>query len=71
MKPAMGVLSVLAAVTAAGCSYQDGDGQTKTIFDRSIKPHYVPLPNGGQVLCIWEKDGYGGGLSCDWQGVQR
>ena len=27
--------------------------------------------NGKKVTCVWHKDGYGGGLSCDFAGHTR
>ncbi|BCI54974.1 hypothetical protein NIIDNTM18_42520 [Mycolicibacterium litorale] len=63
------VLAVLCAATVllAGCSGQDDEGNERP---GSVKPHYVDLPDGRKVLCVWEKSGYGGGLSCDWGKAQ-
>lgn len=70
MRRAVAVLAVLAAVSVAGCT-QDAAGNKKLGLGRDVIPHYVKLPDGGQVLCIWESGGYSGGLSCDWQGAKR
>lgn len=64
-----GVLTVLAvAATVSGCAGNDHEGNTTPGI---VWTHYVDLPHGGHVLCVWEKDGYGGGLSCDWQGARQ
>lgn len=31
-----------------------------------IKEYQVKLHDGSEVTCLAYKDGYGGGLSCDW-----
>lgn len=36
----------------------------------SVRPHTVRLPDGRNVLCIWEgtsgQESGGGGVTCDW-----
>ncbi|AXC35812.1 membrane protein [Mycobacterium phage Beezoo] len=51
-----------------GCS--GTDQETGNDIPSWIAPHTVNLPDGRKVLCVWEKDGYGGGLSCDWSRAQ-
>ncbi|BBC53860.1 hypotheical protein [Mycobacterium phage PP] len=58
--------AALAAVLT-GCGGTDAEGNSAP---GEIKPHYVNLPDNRQVLCVWEKSGYGGGLSCDWSTAQ-
>jgi hypothetical protein len=59
------LLSAAAAallLTACGSGH-DAEGHERP---RTVQPHYVDLPDGRRVLCVWEKQGYGGGVSCDW-----
>ena len=37
-----------------------------------VRPHYVDLPDGRQVLCVYEASSGsgGGGPSCDWQNAR-
>lgn len=32
----------------------------------STTTEYVRLPDGRDVICIWKRHGYAGGLSCDF-----
>lgn len=32
----------------------------------STSTEYVRLPDGRDVICIWKRHGYAGGLSCDF-----
>ncbi|AEK08029.1 hypothetical protein ANAYA_70 [Mycobacterium phage Anaya] len=59
---------VILALTLTGCS--GTDQETGNTVPSWIAPHSVDLPDGRRVLCVWEKDGYGGGLSCDWGRAQ-
>ncbi|WP_326600528.1 hypothetical protein [Rhodococcus sp. PD04] len=63
---------VLVAFLLAGCgaSFDDGAGNETPGW---IKPHYVNLPDGRVVLCVWEGDAIngGGGVSCDWTNAKR
>lgn len=36
----------------------------------SVNARWYDPPDGRQVLCIFEKRGYGGGLSCDWENAR-
>ncbi|QFG14115.1 hypothetical protein I5G97_gp039 [Mycobacterium phage Curiosium] len=58
------------AMMLTGCSSPtvaaDGTGSAPG----EVTVHYVDLPDGRKVLCVFEKDGYGGGLSCDWSRVR-
>lgn len=62
-------LTVIAALVLllAGCSGTDAEGNETP---GGVHPHYVEF-DGVRVMCIWEKSGYAGGLSCDWEGAQR
>lgn len=68
-KHAAAVLAAV-AVLATGCSDygRDANGNERPDI---IDPHYVELPDHRSVLCVFEKAGYGGGLSCDWAQAKR
>lgn len=51
------------ALLLAGCSGTDAQGNSTP---PDVRPHYVALPDGRSVLCVWEMSDYAGGLSCDW-----
>lgn len=65
-------LTLLAAAMASvavltGCS--SGFESADNAPSRNV--HTVELPDGRSVLCIFEKNGYGGGgLSCDWDNAK-
>lgn len=54
----------------SGCSStpQGGTSHQESISVRS-NAHYVQLPEGRRVLCVFEQDAIngGGGTSCDWE----
>lgn len=54
------------AFLLVGCGTTDGaeDGSGNT--PNTHYTFYQELPDGGRVLCVWAKSGYGGGPSCDW-----
>lgn len=35
-----------------------------------VNVHWVPLPDGRKVLCVYEKQYQSGGLSCDWDNAK-
>lgn len=55
--------AMASATVLTGCSsgFEGGDGDAPP---RNV--HTVDLPDGRSVLCVFEVDGYAGGLSCDW-----
>lgn len=59
----LAALLALSAALLAGCAGEDREGNTSP---RSIWPHHVVTPDNREVLCIFEIQGNGGGLSCDW-----
>ena len=59
--------AVLVALMLTGCGSTDSRGNERP---GNVAPHYVDLPDGRTVLCVWEGSGYGGGLSCDWAGAR-
>lgn len=71
MKSALAAAATLSAIVLlAGCGPKEG----AEISPNNPESHYTfeqELPDGGTVLCVWAKSGSGGGLSCDWAGVQR
>lgn len=63
--------AVLVAVSLAGCGASEPES-AESGKQRTTETNYTfyqKLPNGERVLCVWAKDGYGGGLSCDWAGL--
>lgn len=63
---ALGVSAILLAGCAGDSTDQDGNRAPL-----KIQPHLVTLPDGQVVQCIWERSGYAGGLSCNWNGIKR
>lgn len=61
------VIVAALALLLTGCGGEDSDGNRTP---RWIAPHYVEF-DGVRVLCVFEKAGYAGGVSCDWEGAQR
>lgn len=56
-------------LTLAGCAPVEGDAtqpHSDHNYPEIVWPHTVTLPDGRHVLCVFEKSGYGGGVSCDW-----
>ncbi|QBJ00249.1 hypothetical protein SEA_PHARAOH_61 [Mycobacterium phage Pharaoh] len=54
-----------------GCGASTVPGGTVQSSDKAVSanPHYVNLPDGRKVLCVYEgnaNDGRSGGPSCDW-----
>ncbi|ASR75854.1 hypothetical protein J4U02_gp007 [Mycobacterium phage Aziz] len=47
--------------TEPGSVSQNGDAS-----ELNSTPHYVNLPDGRKVLCVWESGFRKGGPSCDW-----
>jgi len=60
------LVAASAALLLSGCA---SEGQT--IGTYAPESHYVfqqEVEPGKFVTCVWAKQGYGGGLSCDWVG---
>lgn len=71
MKKIVTILAVCAgALALAGCGIQEGS-ESSSHYPVSHYTFVQELPDGDSVLCVWAKDGYGGGLSCDWEGASR
>lgn len=51
------------ALLATGCGVQD-------IGDAEFTPRTVEMPDGRTVECVTYKQGYAGGLSCDWDNAR-
>lgn len=71
------VIAVVAVMSIGltGCSaFSGADGNTAQPdggrHPETVWPHTVILPDGRHVLCVFEKQGYGGGLSCDWSNAK-
>lgn len=73
-------LTIAAATALISACDDGGNAQTYTPQgqpDQSaviglVRPHYVDLPDGRQVLCVYEEanNSSGGGPSCDWQNAR-
>lgn len=69
--------TVLASASLlVGCASSIPDGSTleNKPLDIRIHPHYVDLPDGRTVLCVFERSissAYSGGPSCDWNNASR
>lgn len=66
-----GITSTLAAAALlAGCSSTPtGSTVENAPLGISVNPHYVELPDGRTVLCVFERStdtDQSGGPSCDW-----
>lgn len=58
------------AALLVGCaSVPDGGTVENAPLNISVNPHYVDLPDGRTVLCVFERSensSNSGGPSCDW-----
>jgi len=67
--------AILVTLGLTGCSAGSANGgSTDPEINAQLTPstHYSfvqELQDGRKVLCVWAKDGYGGGLSCDWDSI--
>lgn len=59
MKRIITVIALAAALTA--CSEQG------EVTEREAEEFTQTTSDGEAVVCLWFKDGYGGGLSCNWE----
>jgi hypothetical protein len=61
---------IIVATGLAGCystnSHTESADGTVDSGGPAVNVHWVPLPDGRRVLCVFEKNSYAGGLSCDW-----
>ena len=64
-----GSLAVTAAVLT-GCGSPNEQGNETSAWE-DIREHRVELSDGRTVTCIAWKQGYAGGLQCDWAGVDH
>lgn len=37
----------------------------------SVSTEIVRMPDGKDVVCVWKRHGYAGGLSCDFEGIKK
>lgn len=74
----LGLTIATAAALMSGCG-EEGNARTYTPQGEPeqspaigfVRPHYVDLPDGRQVLCVYEaSSSSGGGPSCDWQNAR-
>lgn len=68
MKKHLALLILPVAFLLSGCSIQEGE----EISEHYPDSHYTfeqEMPDGTFVTCVWAKSGYGGGLSCDFEGA--
>lgn len=60
----VGVL-LLTGCSAGGGRPTDGGGNS------AVKAYHVPLDDGTSVVCVVYSATYRGGLSCDWDGIEK
>ncbi|MDV6975298.1 hypothetical protein [Mycobacterium intracellulare] len=67
------VALALCGALLTGCDLDghtdNGGSSPNETFGVRSNPHYVNLPDGRKVLCVYEATGYSsssGGPSCDW-----
>jgi hypothetical protein len=62
---------VLAAATLTGCATSGNTDEARQNDNEigGVRTSYVELPDGRTVLCVSNKQGYAGGLSCDWESI--
>lgn len=71
----LAVISAMAAFLISACAGaahggpQPGDSaHTSGLSDLTSYPHYINLPDGRKVLCVYETTYIkNGGPSCDWE----
>lgn len=63
-KIALFVVSTLFAVSAV-TAIVSGCGRS------SVSTEIVRMPDGKDVVCVWKRHGYAGGLSCDFEGIKK
>ncbi|AXQ63233.1 HNH endonuclease [Mycobacterium phage Collard] len=55
----------VAVAALTGCSSAPAGADGTVDGPGDVRVHWVDTPHG-RLLCVFEKSGYGGGLSCDW-----
>jgi len=64
MKRFVGLVAILAGLLMlSGCSSEDGTGG---FAGRGQVSFYIDTVDGRSIPCVFVKQGYGAGLSCDW-----
>lgn len=62
----------LLALGVSGCSAQGTDtGDTQGPNIHGVFYQKIPNSGGKQVLCVWTKNGYSGGVSCDFTSLHE
>ena len=61
---------LLALLVLTGCSATEG--AESGVKNKTPSEHYTfwQATPSGQVLCVWAAEGYGSGVSCDWEHVK-
>lgn len=67
----LAALLILPVLALSACGTTDGAEDGTVRNPATSYTFWQEIPNGGKVLCVWAKSGYGGGLSCDWKGAKR
>ncbi|QFG12567.1 hypothetical protein PBI_TOAKA_68 [Mycobacterium phage Toaka] len=70
----VGFAIVFALLTACTTDTPNGSESPNESFGVNSNPHYVDLPDGRKVLCIYERTDYtskSGGPSCDWDNASK
>jgi uncharacterized lipoprotein NlpE involved in copper resistance len=63
-KKIIGIFAIIAGLLMlSGCSNEDGTGGFAGRYENTF---YVDTVDGRSIPCVYVKQGYGAGLSCDW-----
>lgn len=63
------IVATAAALLLAGCGTKN-TAEPSEKYPETRVTFTADLPDGREVLCIFAKAGYGGGLSCDWDNAR-
>lgn len=68
-------LGLIVGTMAACSSQQSYAPSSESVQEEARLPgtitFYQPLPDGREVLCVWAINYNAGGLSCDWEGLEK
>ncbi|QBJ01151.1 hypothetical protein PBI_ARISSANAE_66 [Mycobacterium phage Arissanae] len=65
---------IIVGLTACTTDTPNGSESPNESFGVNSNPHYVDLPDGRKVLCVYERTDYtskSGGPSCDWDNASK
>jgi hypothetical protein len=59
-------LTAVILAVLAGCASTTTDTESVDATPHRRAAWVQPLPDGREVVCVFAKSGYAGGLTCDW-----